>query len=92
MAKCLNEFLSKGKLPNSTAHPRRWRLRLVLQALDGWLAGASHREISCSLFGDKRTNTDWSDPSDHLRDATRRAVRRGRLLMDSGYKDLLRQL
>ena len=93
MARCLNEFLSTGRLPTSLSpiHRRR-RLRIVLQALDACLAGASHREISCAVFGETRTNADWSDPSDHLRDATRRAVRRGRQLMNGGYKDLLRQL
>jgi hypothetical protein len=92
MAKCLNELLSKGKLPNSPVHLRRRRLRIVLQALDAWLAGAPHREISCALFGAKRTNAHWNEPSDHLRDTTRRAVRRGRLLMNGGYKNLLRRL
>lgn len=93
MAKCLNELFAKGRLPSShlPGRSRRRRLRLVLQALDAFLAGAPHREISCALFGEKRTNADWSDPSDHLRDATRRVVRRGRLLMNGGYKNLLRQ-
>lgn len=92
MAKCLHELCSKERLPRDRPHPRRRRLRIVLQALDGWLAGASHRDISCALFGDKRTKADWTDPSDHLRDTTRRAVRRGRQLMNGGYKALLRQL
>lgn len=92
MAKCLHELCSKGRLPRDHAHPRRRRLRMVLQALDGRLAGASHRDISCALFGDKRTKADWTDPSDHLRDTTRRAVQRGWLLMEVGYKALLRQL
>jgi hypothetical protein len=92
MAKCLHELCSKGGLPRGHPHPRQRRLRIVLQALDGWLAGASHRDISCALFGEKRTKADWTDPSNHLRDTTRRAVRRGRLLMNGGYKALLRQL
>jgi hypothetical protein len=92
MVKCLHELCSKGRLPRDHPHARRRRLRIVLQALDGWLAGASHRDISCALFGDKRTQADWTDPSDHLRDTTRRAVQRGRLLMNGGYKALLRQL
>jgi hypothetical protein len=93
-AKCINELLSKGRLPTGRfrAHPRRHRLRTVLQALDAWLAGASHRDISCALVGEKRTNADWADPSDHLRDATRRTVKRGRQLMNGRYRNLLRQL
>jgi hypothetical protein len=90
MAKCLHELCSKGRLPRDRPHPGRRRLRIVLQALDGWLAGASHRDISCALFGDKRTKADWTDPSGHLRDTTRRAILRGRLLMNGGYKALLR--
>jgi hypothetical protein len=65
------------------------RLRLVLQALDGFLAGASQREIAEALFGVSRVSRDWRDSGGHLRDRVRRAVRRGRTLMNGGYRSLL---
>jgi hypothetical protein len=65
------------------------RLRVVLQALDGRRAGASYREIAEVLFGLQRVADDWSDPGAHLRDCVRRAVYRGRALMDGGYRQFL---
>lgn len=88
---CLNELLAKGKFPSwsRSDDPRGRRLRVVLQALDGWLAGASYREIAIALFGESRVEADWRDPRDHLRDRVRRAIRRGRALTDGGYRMLL---
>jgi hypothetical protein len=90
----LNHLLESGGLPPLCfpADPRGARRRTVLQALDGWLAGAAHRDIAVALFGRARVEADWADPGDHLRDRVRRAVRRGRVLMDSGYLQLLRCL
>jgi hypothetical protein len=89
---CLNHLRVSGKLPARyfPAEPRGRRLRFVLRALDGWLAGATHREIAVALFGRTRVDGDWADPRDHLRDGVRRAVRRGRALMSGGYLQLLR--
>lgn len=89
---CLNDFHRSGRLlkRHLPPEPRGARLALVLQALDGWLAGASHREIAEGLFGRPRVEVDWGDPGDHLRDRTRRAIRRGRTLMDGGYRCFLR--
>lgn len=70
--------------------PRGPRFIHVLQALDGWRAGATQREIAIALFGARRVDQNWADPRDHLRDRTRRAVRRGRALMAGGYLRLLR--
>ncbi|WP_342586884.1 DUF2285 domain-containing protein [Mesorhizobium sophorae] len=55
----------------------------------GSLAGASHREIAEALIGKGRVHADWNDPRDHLRDRIRRAVSRGRALMNGGYRDFL---
>jgi hypothetical protein len=65
------------------------RLRLVLRALDGRLAGASYREIAVALFGPRRVENDWSDGSDHLKNRIRRAVARGEALMGGGYRTFL---
>lgn len=72
------------------AEPRGRRLRMVLQALDGWAAHAPYREIALALFGQKAVDADWRDPRDYLRDRVRRAIRRGRMLMDTGYRSFLR--
>jgi hypothetical protein len=61
----------------------------VLRALDGALAGASHREIAEALFGQRRIQVDWAEPGENLRDRIRRAIWRGRSLMDGGYRDFL---
>lgn len=88
---CLNDVRAIGKLPIRLLPEERrgQRLRLVLQALDGWLAGASYRDIAVALFGNARVEADWADPRDHLRDRVRRAIRRGRVLMDGGYRTFL---
>ncbi|CDX12640.1 conserved hypothetical protein [Mesorhizobium plurifarium] len=88
---CLNALRSTGRLPPRffPAEPRGARLRWVLRALDGSLAGASHREIGISLFGKARVDQDWADPGDHLRDIVRRAIKRGRSLMNAGYRRFL---
>lgn len=65
------------------------RLVKVLQALDGWLAGASHSDIAAALFGEARAKRDWRDPGGNLRDQVRRAIKRGRWLMTGGYRQFL---
>jgi hypothetical protein len=70
--------------------PSAIRLRMVLQALDGYLAGASQREMATALFGSARVKRDWRDPRGHLRDVVRRAIRRARDLMEGEYRSLLR--
>ena len=70
--------------------PRGPRLTLILRALDGSLAGKSQREIAEMLVGPERAEADWRHPGQHLRDRVRRAVRRGRALMNGGYRVLLR--
>jgi hypothetical protein len=74
----------------SAGNQEATRLRNVLQALDGSLAGASHRDIAIALFGAARVEADWNDPRQNMRDRVRRAVHRGRALMTGGYKKFLR--
>lgn len=66
------------------------RLALILRALDGHLAGASHRQIATALWGERRVAEEWSDPRRNLRDQIRRAVHRGCRLMTGGYRRFLR--
>jgi hypothetical protein len=88
---CLNTLCLNGELPARLfpLERRGARLAFVLRALDGSLAGASHREIAEALIGEGRVQADWKDPGDHLRDRIRRAVARGRALMNGGYRDFL---
>jgi len=75
-----------GRFP---PEPRGARLRMILQALDGSLAGVSHRDIATEIFGSDRVAEAWRDPRSHLRDAIRRAVSRGRMLMLGGYRQFV---
>ena len=71
-----------------TRHRRR-RLKLVLRALDGHLAGEDYRGIARGLFGARVPDSAaWRTHS--LRSFTVRLVREGRALMRGGYLELLR--
>lgn len=87
-----NYLLKHGRLlsaPRSIDN-RSARLQIVLQALDGDLAGASRRDIACALFGNARVENEWNDPNDLLRNHVRHAIRRARMLLDGGYLRFLR--
>ncbi|WP_245436588.1 DUF2285 domain-containing protein [Mesorhizobium tamadayense] len=88
---CLNVLSLGQQLPARLFPPERRgpRLTFVPRALDGSLAGASHRELAEALVAQRRAHADWRDPRDHLRDRIRRAVSRGRALMNGGYRDFL---
>lgn len=88
----LNEVCHHGVFRPSLFPPdnRSQRLRSVLTALDGRLAGQTNREIAITLFGEKRVNADWNDPGGWLRDRVRRAICRGNFLMNGGYRQLLK--
>ena len=89
---CFNDYLRAGKLLSKyfPLEPRQRRLRVVLQALDGSLCPACHRDIAIALYGAERVRSTWTDPRAHLRDTVRRAVRSGNALMNGGYLRLLR--
>lgn len=70
--------------------PRCRRLAFVLRVLDGALAGASQRDIANALFGTSRVASDWTESGGYLRDRLRRAIRRGRWLMQGGYLTFLK--
>lgn len=87
----LNDIKRSGRLAAACfpPEPRGGRLGIVLQALDGSLAAASHQEIAIALFGRARVEEDWAHPGGHLRDRVRRAIQRGRYLMGGGYRQFL---
>lgn len=89
---CFHEFVHSGKLAAKyfPKDPRRVRFLMVLRALDGENAAASHQEIAVALFGLERVQSSWNDPRGHMRDSIRRALKRGRTLMKGGYIRILR--
>ncbi|MCC7483309.1 MAG: DUF2285 domain-containing protein [Hyphomicrobiales bacterium] len=80
--------ISKRRL--SSARAPSQRLCISLRVLDGRLAGASYREIAVALFGPDRVNKDWNGPGDHIKNRIRRAAQRGAVLMQGGYRALLK--
>ena len=77
-------------LPDLTPYQTRMLVR-TLQALDASLDGASVRQTAEALLGAERVKADWYR-SAPLRDQVRYLIRRGRQLMDGGYRDLLRRM
>lgn len=55
--------------------------------LDGHLAGKSDRELAVDLYGCERVAAEWSEDS-WMRSAVRRRVRKARMIMNRGYRDL----
>lgn len=92
LLKCFRLLRTNGTLPAECfpPHPYAGRAARVLMALDGHLAGVSHREIAVAMFGLERIKRDWGDPGEHLRDTVRRAIARGLVLMNGGYRTFLR--
>ncbi|MBS0471323.1 MAG: DUF2285 domain-containing protein [Proteobacteria bacterium] len=97
---CENRLLAVRRLTDLVKHRtlrpslyqrqrRAPRLTLVAQALDGWLARASYRDIGTALFGAARVERDWYHSGNHLRDQVRRAVGYGRALANGGYTRFL---
>ena len=89
---CFNDLRFCGHLLASHFQPNALssRLQIALQALDGSQAGATHREIGMALFGKDRVKAEWDHPARSLRDRTRRAIYRGRKLMQKTYINFLR--
>lgn len=87
----LSDLAEHGELRGHLypAESRAPRFARILQALDGALSGARHRDIAVSLFGERRVKQDWASPDNHLRDHVRRAVAQGRSMMADGFVRLL---
>ena len=73
-----------------TARPGRLAIlhMRALQALDGVLAGASHRDIATAIFGDQRVTEGWHADSE-LRAQTRHLIRRGEAFRHGDYRNLV---
>lgn len=86
----LADFLAHGRLAPDLypPEPRGRRLAVVLRVLDGWLAKTPQRLIGTTVFDDDDA-TGWRDCACPLRDRVRLTLRRGRWLMEGGYRTLL---
>ena len=85
----LRELSGESGTPRQFPHARARRLhRDILQALDGAAAGASHRDIALALFGARRVTEHWN-PDGHLRARVRYCLKRGRDLVQGGYRQLI---
>jgi hypothetical protein len=69
--------------------PRGRRLAVILRALDGWLAKTSQRRIGEAVLNGEDIDRDWRNCPCELRDRVRLTLRRGRWLMEGGYRTLL---
>ena len=89
---CFGDLLVSSRLLPSHFPPTYLggRLKNVLRALDGDLAGASQRQIATMLFGQECVENEWCAAGRPLRDKVRRAIHRGHDLMQSGYRSLIR--
>ena len=79
-----------GPLPKAwqITHRHRWRLALMLRALDGHLDQASYRDIADVLFGAEAVaRYAWKTSS--IRDQTIRLVKDAVRMMKGGYRKLL---
>lgn len=69
--------------------PKSARLGEVLTALDLWLRQTPMRDIAVALYGEQMVNDDWAPEGGYLIDRVRRSIRRGKFMMEKGYRQLL---
>lgn len=81
-----------GRFPETLFPPerraRRWAM--ALQAWDGRLAGASHRDIARVIHGEATVRDHWYGKSDHMRTQIKRLLRTANALIGGGWRHLLR--
>ena len=81
-----------GEFPSSlfNPHPRARHVRFALQALDGDLAGAHHREIAEAILGPEAVAEGWSGTTRYAKSQFYRYLNYGRALIEGKYLELLR--
>jgi len=65
------------------------RHRDALVALDLRMEGRSYRQIAIFLYGEKAVRRDWTNPDQTMKNRVIRSVKRGRRMMNGGYRTLL---
>lgn len=65
------------------------RHRDALVALDLRTEGRSYRQIAIFLYGEKAVREDWINPDQTMKNRVIRSVKRGRRMMNGGYRTLL---
>lgn len=73
---------------NASAPAKAPRWLQILRAHDARRAGASHRDIAVSLFGEARVREDWNAGSDYMRMRVQRLVRAAEQAVAGGYRTL----
>lgn len=84
--------IARGDRPSRGLYPREPRAErwvMMLRALDGLAAGASHRDIATVLYGESQAEREWRAGSDYLRLRVQRLARIGLELAAGGYRELL---
>jgi hypothetical protein len=65
------------------------RHRDALVALDLRTEGRSYRQIAIFLCGEKAVREDWTNPDQTMKNRVIRSVKRGKRMMNGGYRTLL---
>ncbi|QPC42745.1 DUF2285 domain-containing protein [Kaustia mangrovi] len=82
------QLIDRDADPPITPH-RRERLKRALRTIDGRQSGASYRAIATAFFGADRVAAEpWKTSS--LKAQVARLASYGRMMIDRGYKQLLR--
>lgn len=89
VARLAHIFRGGRKNPMNWSTQQLWH-RDALIAFDGWLVGLSHRQIAQAIYGAARVERDWRLPDRTLKNRIARAIKRGRALVNGGYRKLLR--
>lgn len=66
------------------------RHRDALVAVDLRRGGFSYRDVALFLYGDMLVRDEWSNPNRTLKNRIIRSFKRGRRMIDGGYKSLLK--
>ncbi len=74
---------------NNIEIPKNARLTDVLTALHCWQAGFALRDIASAIYSEEIVTRDWAPEGGYLIERVRRSIRRGRALMEGGYRSLL---
>lgn len=87
----LLHLYSEGQFADSLFRPdgNGPRYREVLKAYDLWRVGTPLREIAVALYGARIVEADWAAEGGYLIERVRRTIRRGRYLVDGGYRKIV---